>query len=103
MKDLYNTSTANAFDGAEFVGQIKCLYSKMILIIGNIFLIDQELNTDHSIDIYGLRAFVGKKSSYATLCDNNGFQEHSICYGCVCLTGSRYITRRHSENGDGKC
>ena len=69
MKDLYNTSTANSFDEfAEFVG-IHYAFTQRddTDYWRDIFNRPYELITNHSIDIYGLRAFLlelYKKSSY---------------------------------------
>lgn len=69
MKDLYNMSTANAFDEfAEFVA-IHYAFTQRddTDYWRDIFNKSYELNTEHSIDIYGLRAFeleLYKQSSY---------------------------------------
>ena len=59
MKDMYNMSTANKFDEfAEFVA-IHYAFTQRddTNYWRDIFNRSYELNTEHSIDIYGLRAF----------------------------------------------
>ena len=82
MKDMYNMSTANKFDEfAEFVA-IHYAFTQRddTNYWRDIFNRSYELNTEHSIDIYGLRAFeleLYKKSSY----DNTHSGFHYIASG----------------------
>ena len=82
MKDLYNTSTSNSFDEfAEFVAVHYAFTQRDDTDYWkDIFNRSYELNTEHSIDIYGLKAFsleLYKKCSY----DNPHTGFHYIASG----------------------